>query len=192
MQRLLEDGPWSKMWGHCHALQAQGRRKGEWAGSHLMTDFLMLSCKWNTYTCMSSAWSLPWESIHIIQHKSVEHLLAPENAFAITCWKSLHTAIHCSATLFIGKCMYITTCPNLFTGGVLPVLAQQWWPAVWWVQCGPAGRGGAGGTHYQDTQHHPLHGIEYNQLLHAWVEDHGTKAIDSVELGFGFNNAKFF
>jgi len=25
------------------------------------------------------------------------------------------------------------TQPYLSLGGVLPVLAQQWWPAVWWV-----------------------------------------------------------
>ena len=87
--------------------------------------------------------------------------------------------------------MYITTCLNLFTGGVLPVLAQQWWPAVWGVQCGPAGRGGAGGTHYQDTQHHPLHGrIQPVTACISWR--HSMKTIDSVELGFGLNNVTFF
>ena len=34
--------------------------------------------------------------------------------------------------------------------------------------------------------------VEYNQLLHASVEDHSMKTIDSVELGFGLNNVKFF
>ena len=42
MQRLLENSPWPKMWGYCHALQAQWRRKGGWAGSHLMAEFFLL------------------------------------------------------------------------------------------------------------------------------------------------------
>ena len=49
---------------------------------------------------------------------------------------------------------------HVLTGGVLPVLARQWIPAVWGVQCGPAWRGEAGGTHSQDTQHHQPQGIQ--------------------------------
>ena len=60
----------------------------------------------------------------------------------------------------MGSLYVILTSENVhvITGGVLPVLAQQWMQAVWGVQCRFAGGGGAGGTRSQETQHHPLQG----------------------------------
>ena len=53
---------------------------------------------------------------------------------------------------------------HVLTGGVLPVLAQQWISAVWGIQCGFAGGGGAGGTHSQETQHHQPQGTVREQF----------------------------
>ena len=64
----------------------------------------------------------------------------------------------------LGIVCIILTLENVLTGGVLPVLAQQWIPAVWGVQCGPAGRGETGGTHSQDTQHHQPQGTVRGQF----------------------------
>ena len=62
---------------------------------------------------------------------------------------------------------------HVLTEGVLPVLAQQWIPAVWGVQCGPAGGGGAGGTHSQETQHHQPQGTVREEFsLKAQCKDY--------------------
>ena len=47
-------------------------------------------------------------------------------------------------------------------------LAQQWWPAVLWIQCGPAGLGRVEQLCLQNAQHHPLPGRYSMTTWNLW------------------------